>query len=120
MCITLPGYGVPTSALVSSGSKMRSGTARGKTNYWLERINELKLVYSDEQRHLELEQDLKQRTWPVRLQPQIHCIVSVTRCALPVHCTSGTLNTPCQHCSDYEDLRRSDALLQLPSACTSL
>lgn len=96
MCITLPGYGVLTSALMSSGSKMRSGTARGKTKFWFERINELKLVYSDEQSRLELEQELKQRTWPVRLPPQLHCNVSVARCALSVHSTSGTLIASCQ------------------------
>ena len=51
---------------------MRSGTAAawGKTKFWFERINELKQFYSDEQSRLELEQELKLRTWPVRLPPQ--------------------------------------------------
>ena len=71
MCITLAGYGALDTALMQSGSKERSGTDRGSSKYWFERIVEMGLNFKGhpqaEQMRRELQERLAATTWTVRV-----------------------------------------------------
>lgn len=66
MAITFPGYGVLDTALMSSGTKLRSKTPRGTAKFWFERIDELRLWSSNRQQRLQLQERLKATTWQVQ------------------------------------------------------
>ena len=72
MCITLPGYGVLDTALMKSGSKERSGSERGGSKYWFERIVEQELGFGSgpqaERLRQRLQDDLIATNWTVRSQ----------------------------------------------------
>lgn len=70
MAITLAGYGVLETALIKSGSKERSGSYRGESKYWFERIVDLQLNFAGEPNAVEkrqkLQEELAAQTWEVR------------------------------------------------------